>query len=72
MNQLCSAFSRLLPAAGLLVFTLLAQPALAQDPGSGGPQPGTPDPTTIPIDGGASLLLAGGAAYALNRLRKRR
>ena len=45
-----------------------------QDPGSGGPVPGTPtpDPTAVPIDGGASLLLAGGAAYALNRLRQRR
>ncbi|RTQ49591.1 hypothetical protein EJV47_12270 [Hymenobacter gummosus] len=53
---------------------LLAAPAQAQtDPGSGGPVPGNqPDPTAVPIDGGASLLLAGGAAYALNRLRRRR
>ncbi|WP_400191262.1 PID-CTERM protein-sorting domain-containing protein [Hymenobacter sp. B81] len=40
------------------------------NPGSGGPQPG--QPTAVPIDGGASLLLAGGAAYALNRLRRRK
>ncbi|WP_400193328.1 PID-CTERM protein-sorting domain-containing protein [Hymenobacter sp. B81] len=50
---------------------LLSGSALAQgNPGSGGPEPG--QPTAVPIDGGASLLLAGGAAYALARLRKRR
>ncbi|RTQ46904.1 hypothetical protein EJV47_21220 [Hymenobacter gummosus] len=45
-----------------------------QDPGSGGPVPGntTPGPTAVPLDGGASLLLAGGAAYALRQLRRRR
>jgi hypothetical protein len=46
----------------------------AQSPGSGGPTPGNPPPappTAVPIDGGASLLLAGGAVYALNRLRQR-
>lgn len=48
--------------------TLLAQP------GSGGPAPGTPpvNPTDVPLDGGASLLLAGGVAYGLKRLRNRR
>ena len=54
----------------LVLALLLPAAVLAQDPGSGGPQPGTPDPTTIPIDGGASLLLAGGVAYALRRLRR--
>lgn len=39
----------------------------AQGPGSGGPRP-----TVVPIDGGASLLLAAGAAYGLRRLRKAR
>ena len=62
--------------ASLLVAALLLAsahtPLRAQDPGSGGPQPGNPDPTAVPIDGGASLLLAGGAAYALRRLRQRR
>ena len=43
--------------------------ALAQ-PGSGGPAPTSP--TAVPLDGGASLLLASGAAYALRRLRRRR
>ncbi|KAA9325507.1 hypothetical protein F0P96_19430 [Hymenobacter busanensis] len=47
-----------------LLFTLSAE---AQDPGSGGPLPGTP--TAVPLDGGASLLLAAGAAYGLKRLR---
>jgi hypothetical protein len=48
---------------------------------SGGPIPGpTPttndptanDPTAVPLDGGASLLLAGGVAYGLKRLRRRK
>lgn len=50
----------------------LATPAAAQsDPGSGGPTPGG-SPTAVPLDGGASLLLAGGVAYGLKRLRNRR
>lgn len=56
-------------AAGVL-FTAAA--ALAQ-PGSGGPTPVTPtQPTETPIDGGASLLVAAGAAYGLKRLRAAR
>jgi len=31
-----------------------------------------PGPAPVPIDGGLGLLGAAGAAYALNRLRKRR
>lgn len=51
----------------------LASAAHAQAPGSGGPAPATPTaPTDTPIDGGASLLLAGGMAYAMRRLRARR
>ena len=46
-----------------------ALPALAQ-PGSGGPTPGAA--TVIPIDGGASILLAGGLALGLKQLRARR
>jgi hypothetical protein len=62
-------FSRWLPVLALLLLSCGA--ALAQGtPGSGGPVPGTPDPTPVPLDGGASLLLAGGAAYALRRLRR--
>ena len=61
----------------LISFLLLAgagaQHAAAQ-PGSGGPQPGAgpTGPTGVPLDGGASLLLAGGVAYGLRRLRQRR
>lgn len=42
--------------------------ALAQAPGSTGPMPS--EPTAVPIDGGASLLLAGGLAYGLRRLSR--
>jgi hypothetical protein len=42
--------------------------AHAQTPADGGPAP--TGPTPIPLDGGASLLLAAGAAYGLKRLRK--
>ena len=43
--------------------------ALAQ-PGSGGPAPTAA--AAVPIDGGASLLLASGVGYALRKLRQRR
>ena len=45
--------------------------AAAQGPGSTGPQP-LAAPTGVPLDGGASLLLAGGVAYGLRKLRQRR
>ncbi|RZL13331.1 MAG: hypothetical protein EOO62_08430 [Hymenobacter sp.] len=52
---------------------LVSMTALAghAQPSSGGPtqQAG---PMAVPLDGGASLLLAGGAAYGLRRLRQRR
>ena len=41
----------------------------AQAPADGGPAPA--GPTDTPLDGGAALLLAGGVAYALCRLRRR-
>ena len=60
----------LFPAALLLALVALASaPALAQ-PGSGGPAPGAV--TAVPIDGGASLLLAGGLGLALRRLRRKK
>lgn len=45
--------------------------ALAQEPADGGPAPAN-TPTAIPLDGGASLLLAGGIGYAVRRLRQRK
>ena len=61
------------PLKFLLLFglLLLGRALQAQGPGSGGPQPGGA-PTGIPLDGGASLLLAGGVAYALRRLRSKK
>ena len=56
-------------AAGLL---LVAGTVLAQTPTTGGPTPQAPDPTAVPLDGGASLLLAGSVAYGLRKLRQRR
>ena len=47
-------------------FTTQAQPS------TGGPAPSSPAPAAVPLDGGASLLLAGGAAYGLRRLRQLR
>ena len=44
----------------------------AQTPSTGGPTPQAPDPTAVPLDGGASLLLAGSVAYGLKRLRARK
>ncbi|MDB5233372.1 MAG: hypothetical protein JWR44_365 [Hymenobacter sp.] len=60
-------------AALLALCVLTSLPILAQ-PTSGGPTPGTPavDPTQTPIDGGISLLLAGGVGYGLKQLRARR
>ena len=62
--------SRLLPV--LTVMLAFSEAVLAQ-PGTGGPGPGTPaDPTAVPLDGGVSLLLAGGVAYGIKHLRNRR
>jgi hypothetical protein len=44
--------------------------AHAQAPGSTGPAPGAP--AAVPLDGGASLLLASGVAYGVRHLRQRR
>jgi hypothetical protein len=62
----------LLLASALVLLAGGAQQALAQTPGSGGPTPQAPTATEVPLDGGASLLLAGGVAYGLRKLRQRR
>jgi hypothetical protein len=55
---------RYLTTAALLLFVLTSQ----AQPSSGGPTP----VTGAPIDGGISILLASGAAYAVRHLRQRR
>ena len=64
MKRFAVFFSLLLAGAG-------AQHAAAQ-PNSGGPGPGGNPAAQVPLDGGASLLLAGGVAYGLRRLRQAR
>ena len=61
---------------GLLALVALLAPvgaAVAQSgaPTTTGPTPSAV-PTEVPIDGGASLLLAGGVALGLKKLRARR
>lgn len=63
---------RSLSVVALLLVAGAAQQALAQTPGTGGPTPSSPTPTDVPLDGGASLLLAGSVAYGLRKLRQRR
>lgn len=56
----------------LALSALNAGPARAQGaPGSTGPKPDD-EPTNVPLDGGASLLLAGGLSLGLHRLRQRK
>ena len=70
---------RLLLVAALVATAGALAPAAAQTGTPSGPpttgpapDPNTPDPTAVPIDGGAGLLLAGGVAYGLRQLRQRR
>jgi hypothetical protein len=43
--------------------------SVVAQPGTGGPSPTAP--AAVPLDGGASLLLAGGVSYGLRKLRTR-
>ena len=61
-NHLLSAFL-------LLTLLAMAVSSTSAQPSSGGP---TPTPTTTPIDGGASLLLAGGIAMGVRYLKRQR
>lgn len=61
----------LLATAGLWLLTGALATALAQ-PNTGGPGPQTPDPTAVPLDGGASLLVAAGVGFGLRKLRRLR
>ena len=63
----------ILKITGAAVVALLLTTGAAQAQDSGGPTPQqVPDPTAVPIDGGASLLLASGVAIGLKKLRDRR
>ncbi|GAA4350690.1 hypothetical protein GCM10023185_08690 [Hymenobacter saemangeumensis] len=65
MKTLSTSFL-LLPALVLfLAGSLSAQPGGGPTPGGGN------NPTPVPIDGGASLLLASGAALGLRKLRRK-
>ncbi|MBC6609318.1 hypothetical protein H8B15_00170 [Hymenobacter sp. BT507] len=52
------------------LLTRAAAPAQASDILLPVPVQDCPPPTHAPIDGGASVLLAGGAAYMVRRIRK--
>ena len=52
-----------------VVLLALSSAAQAQSSGPAGPVPAA---TPVPLDGGASLLLASGVAYGLRHLRQRR
>lgn len=74
LRRLISSYGRPTLLMGLLLIGAAA--AHAQAPGNGGATGGPPqpqaDPTAVPLDGGASLLLASGVAYGMRRLRQHR
>lgn len=69
MKILSSSLRFVLATAGIFLASGGLNLVQAQGPGSGGP---TPDPTAVPIDGGASLLLAAGVGFGLKKLRDHR
>ena len=66
-NVFVTAFRTLTFGTALALLAGAATQTRAQ--GSTGP---TPTPTAVPLDGGASLLLAGGVAYGVRLLRRRK
>lgn len=63
-------FKNLAKAAFLI--GVMSGAALIEAKAQGNPGNGGPTPVNIPIDGGASLLVAGGVAFGLKKLRDRR
>ena len=74
MKEMFNSF-RLIAIVFLMVYASIPAHALHPFPFSGGHNHNHNhggNATGAPIDGGASLLLAGGAAYAVRRIRKGR
>lgn len=63
-------FGPTLAVVRVLVLVVMAVSLGWAQPDTGGPAQA--DPTAIPLDGGVSLLLAGGVGYAIRRLRRNR
>ncbi|MBC5992596.1 PID-CTERM protein-sorting domain-containing protein [Pontibacter cellulosilyticus] len=68
MNYIFSACIKIVSFAA--IFFLFSLSSVVAQPGSGGPQPTNSEepPAGVPIDGGASLLLAAGGAYGLKKI----
>jgi hypothetical protein len=68
-----NSFLRLaLATAGLLLLSGALATTHAQSPTTGGPAPQAPDLAAVPLDGGASLLVAAGVGLGLRKLRRMR
>ena len=59
-----------LATAGLWLATGFSATTQAQNPTTGGPTPQAP--AAVPLDGGASLLVAAGVGLGLRRLQRKR
>lgn len=68
-----SKFSSCLRLAAVVGLLFSASTAFAQGtlPPGQGPQPDQPTPTAVPLDGGASLLVAAGIGLGIRKLRAR-
>ena len=72
MKNFLKSFPKLVLVAGICLCTGLLKVQAQRPPDDVGPTPTEPPPAEIPIDGGASFLVAGGVAYGLKKLRDHR
>ncbi|MFC5270526.1 PID-CTERM protein-sorting domain-containing protein [Adhaeribacter terreus] len=72
MKNPLKLFKKFTLITGICLFAGMVKVYAQGPPDDGGPTPTEPPPAEIPIDGGASLLVAGGVAYGLKKLRDRR